>query len=320
MPAGRRRRALRTALLPALVLAVPVTGAGAPGAIAFVRIGDGGGDVGVVPAAGGPLRVLGHGGGAHDPRWSPDGRLIAYADGDTTTAAIRVVAAAGGPPRTLADPPGADGSPDWSPDGRRVAWVARPGGRPDVWVATLRGGPARRLTRGGDGVLPAWSPDGRRIAYLRAASGDLEVVPAGGGPSRVVGRGLSPGPSAPVWSPAGRLLAAVSAAGRLVVLDAAGGPRRILGPCADPAWAPDGRAIACLVGPRGALVLRPPDGAAPRRLVAATDALSPPAWSPGGAGIAFADRDGRIAVIGRDGRGLRRLTPPATGADPDWRS
>jgi imidazolonepropionase-like amidohydrolase/Tol biopolymer transport system component len=75
-----------------------------------------------------------------------------------------------------------------SPDGKRAVFEAF--GR--LWLRDVAGGEARRLTRDEAGafeVFPSWSRDGRRIVFVRwtdATLGEIHVVNAGGGRSRVV--------------------------------------------------------------------------------------------------------------------------------------
>lgn len=71
------------------------------------------------------------------------------------------------------------GSPSWAPDGSKLA-VVHSG---VVELIDLRGRVLKRLARGG---APAFSPDGRWIAYV-AGSGQIVLVPVGGGSPRPVG-------------------------------------------------------------------------------------------------------------------------------------
>ena len=80
------------------------------------------------------------------PRWSPDGRWIAYvmsrsgsqesaytdisADRNTD---IYIISSDGGTPRQLTTNPAADASPEWSPDGREIAYIAN--SEPKSWAA-----------------------------------------------------------------------------------------------------------------------------------------------------------------------------------------
>ena len=82
------------------------------GSLAF-RSEKAGGAIYVMPAQGGDARLLVHGG--HDPRYSPDGKSIAYWDQEGAW----VIPSTGGAPRKIFPVPGAS-HPIWSPDGTLV--------------------------------------------------------------------------------------------------------------------------------------------------------------------------------------------------------
>jgi dipeptidyl aminopeptidase/acylaminoacyl peptidase len=111
------------------------------------------------------------------------------------------VAARKGEPLTSG--PYDDESPAWSPDGKSIAFVSKRGPDPDrgndtnVFVVEARAGATpRALTtfEGEDGGRPVFSPDGKWIAYLQGdvkkysayRSDTLAVVPAAGGPARLL--------------------------------------------------------------------------------------------------------------------------------------
>jgi dipeptidyl aminopeptidase/acylaminoacyl peptidase len=119
--------------------------------------------------------------------------------------------------------------PAWSPDGKSLAFVSKRAPDPDrtydsnVYLATVGPAPAEpvRLTayEGEDndpqgGSPLAWSPDGREIAYLQGGPvkligygvRHLAVVPAAGGPARVLTATLDRNVSNPVWSRDGRTI------------------------------------------------------------------------------------------------------------------
>jgi eukaryotic-like serine/threonine-protein kinase len=120
------------------------------------------------------------------PRWSPDGRRIAFnsqaADGRMD---IWTIDAEGGAPRRLTQEPGDKVNPSWSRDGRHVYFSSTPAsGDTDVWRIPAEGGVAERLTRGG-GFWPRESLDGRTLYYTRSmARSPLLALPVAGGAER----------------------------------------------------------------------------------------------------------------------------------------
>src|SRR5215207_9487843 len=79
-----------------------------------------------VIAAGGsaPVRVTA---GTRDtaPRWSPDGKWIAFIrPNDKDTPQVYVLPLRGGEARAVTDLPRGAGSPEWSPDGRTIAFTS----------------------------------------------------------------------------------------------------------------------------------------------------------------------------------------------------
>jgi hypothetical protein len=114
----------------------------------------------VGPVSGGsPRLVVGSG---RCPRWSPDGRSIAYLSG----VSLRLVPAAGGASQTLVK--AAAGCPDWSPDSTRIAY--EPGTRLSrlsiVNVNTRR--VHRTSPRLGIARQFAWTADGSHL-YVNVA-------------------------------------------------------------------------------------------------------------------------------------------------------
>jgi Tol biopolymer transport system component len=105
------------------------------------------------------------------PRWSSDGRQIAfYAGSDNTwSERIYVVSANGGSPQELM--PGSQGgaNPSWSPDGNFLVFGSphkevHSSGKPVIRLLDLRSNQVSELP-GSEGLeFPVWSPDGRYIS------------------------------------------------------------------------------------------------------------------------------------------------------------
>jgi len=118
--------------------------------------------------------------------------------------------------------------PSWSPDGRQIAFSSKHGPDPDrhdnfdlFVIDAQAGAKARQLTDNdvadnapGYGGAPAWSPDGKTIAFVQGgdkallvyALHQLAVVPAAGGPVRLLTTGLDRNTTQPQWSKDGKSL------------------------------------------------------------------------------------------------------------------
>jgi Tol biopolymer transport system component len=142
------------------------------------------------------------------PRWSPDGRRIAFLSDRESADRVFVVAAdgtglqkldAGAPDSTVIE-----ADPAWSPDGTRLALTVRTReGKARIAVHDLRTGKRTLVSAAADvASMPAWSPDGRHLVYVadRGGDPDLRIVRADGSAGAVIVR--SPGPDwLPRWIP-----------------------------------------------------------------------------------------------------------------------
>ena len=128
------------------------------------------GDLWVVGRNGGSARRLTVTPGVEtDPKFSPDGSLIAYSGTSAGNTDVYVVPAAGGDPKRLTFHPGVDRVRGWTPDGKKVVFGSERTSTPQqsyfkLWTISLEGGlpdelPMPRAFSG------TFSPDGRRFAY-----------------------------------------------------------------------------------------------------------------------------------------------------------
>ena len=196
---------------------------------------------------------------ANSPRWSPDGKSIAFLStgpaqgeraGETPRTQLWVVKMAGGEPKRVTTLLNGVSSFQWSPDGKRFVCLSRSGPsdtakspsdvrhykhlnykfndvgwfddkRAHLWVVDAASGAAKQITDGNDwnDADPQWSPDGTKIAFV----------------SDRTGKAFDESRNTDVW-----------------VVDADGGPLTKIStreqPDNSPRWSPDGRTIA-FIGP-----------------------------------------------------------------------
>jgi tRNA A-37 threonylcarbamoyl transferase component Bud32 len=143
----------------------------------------------VVDRAGRPLREIpGH--RPWTPRFSPDGRRVAYGafGPGRETSDLWVTDIDAGTTRRLTDDDGDANDPQWSSDGATVAYSASAPGGKDVVIQPLSGGMARALApRDGTQFPSDWLRDGSALLVTEEAGSnhhDILVQPADGSPAR----------------------------------------------------------------------------------------------------------------------------------------
>lgn len=247
------------------------------------------------------------------------------------TPAAALVAPGATPFRLITSAPGFEVSPSLSPDGAMVAYAASLPDRLERAILVQTTGPTapRQLTRpesGSSDHLPAWSPDGREIAFQRAGPGticQIRVMPASGGPERVVAGCDLRDMISFSWTPDGRGLLFGSMRtpdGRagIRVLDLGSGRwRAIAYPTGAneldylPRYSPDGRWIAFVRNPQlGDLWLMPADGGTPRPLTRQFVEVRGWDWLPGSRALVFGrrvDSETRLYRVALDGGPVQEL-------------
>ncbi|MDR7434176.1 MAG: S9 family peptidase [Armatimonadota bacterium] len=177
----------------------------------------------------------------HSPRWSPDGRWIAFFSNRTGNTEIWVIPVDGGEPRQLTSLQARVSQLSWSPDSRRIAFTVSSApskeeppvvreisrirfrfegqglleSRNHIWMVSVDGGDPVQLTEGDhDHEFPSWSPDGVRIAFVANRTPEEDYTDARDVWTLSLSDGSlhqlthHSGPAlCPVWSPDGKWVA-----------------------------------------------------------------------------------------------------------------
>jgi serine/threonine protein kinase len=103
-----------------------------------------------------------------NPKWSPDGHLIAFTEWGETRK-IYLVTANGGTPMLLLGGDSQPADPTWSPDGKSIAYGGGAiigGAATEIKILDLDTKQSRTIPDSQHMFSPRWSPDGRYIAAL----------------------------------------------------------------------------------------------------------------------------------------------------------
>ncbi len=253
------------------------------------------------------------------PRWSPDGKSIAFQRGDSPRFDVFVVSAGGGEPWQLTRDNSMISGFAWLPDSTGIIYSSSRGSTMPylptmgLWEMSLRGGRLRQVTSGETSYThPDIGRNGALVASRMRLQSDIWKFPVDGPPEENVRRGVRVTRQTghvltPTAAPDGKQVAFLSDSGghaNLWVVDTESGELRQITHERDPGvavgapvWSPDGTSIAfvCTRGNPGltfGVWLVNPDGSSLRRL--ANPGLGP-AWSPDGGWLYYSTR-GSAAV------------------------
>jgi len=119
------------------------------------------------------------------PRFSPDGRYVAFDSVEHGSWDIFVVESEGGASRRLTLEDSAEVRPSWSRDGKWIYFASDRSGEYQIWKIPFEGGTVRQVTRNG-GYEAVEDRDGRAVYYVKRGEEGIWTVPAAGGDERLV--------------------------------------------------------------------------------------------------------------------------------------
>jgi TolB protein len=156
--------------------------------------------------------LLPHAAFDESPRWSPDGKFVAFVSTRGKNQDIWTMDSQGKNLKQLTSDTAADNSPAWSPDGKHLAFTSGRSGNFEIWSMNADGSDQKKLTdHPRMDYWPVWSPEGKHIAFTSNRDGNYEIYVMDADGKNV--RNISNHPASDnfaAWSPDGRRLAWIS--------------------------------------------------------------------------------------------------------------
>src|SRR5882724_7237143 len=127
----------------------------------------------MAPAAGGDAIQLTRTGKDSSPKWSPDGKTIAFLSARSGDSQVYVLSMDGGEAHAVTKISTGVDIVDLSPDGKTIAFLSARSGDSQVYVLSMDGGEAHAVTKISTGVdIVKWSPDGKTLAFTSSVYPD----------------------------------------------------------------------------------------------------------------------------------------------------
>lgn len=148
-----------------------------------------------------------------EPRWSHDGKQIAYtANSDIGKYEVYVMDSSGNNKHPLLKGmSGYNWAPDWAPDDTRILFSSNASGQAQIYIVGLDGQSPQQITSGtGNSFLAVWSPDGKQIAFTSDrvdGSNEIYIMDIDGNNLTRLTENINADDAAPAWSPDGTQLA-----------------------------------------------------------------------------------------------------------------
>jgi Tol biopolymer transport system component len=270
----------------------------------------------------------------HSFAWSPDGRWIAYVNGNpgwlnginVAPSSIWMIDAEGGEPIPITTEDSLNVSPQWLPDSRHLLFVSDVDGARGIYVVEVGPdgpvGSPRSVLASSDAHSISVSADGRKLAYSRFIEKQnvwSAPIPSSGVASIADARPVTTGSQVVERydvSPDGGWIAFDSKRrGQFDIykMPLDGGPSQLVASvdsdAYEPVWSPDGTEIA-FFSIEGQIFVVPSDGGTPDVAVSLEGFSGGARWSPDGLSLSFesdapeANIVNRPWLVSRDGVGL----------------
>lgn len=225
------------------------------------------------------------------PRWSPDGKFLAFTSFKDGRPEVYIRNLLSGTEKKVAAFEGLNMCGSFSPDGQKLLLTLSKDGNEEIYMLEID---TLKLTRLTDNyyidVSPAWSPDGKKIAFVSNRSGSPQIYimdAVGNNVKRVTYEGTYN--TSPSWSPRSDRIAYEGLKNnkyQIFSVDADGNNTvQLTSDHADnksPAWSPSGRQIVYVSqkGSKSKIFIMNSNGSNPRVLEEYGIKSVMPAWSP----------------------------------------